>query len=246
MNDFSPSETIGRHLYKEVKSLLLAGLSRGEWMPGEVIPSEKPLSVHFGVSIGTLRKAIDELVAENILIRHQGRGTFVASHSRNQHFFNFFNVVRHDGKKSYPKVELVSFSKCKADPLTCKKLEISTKAKIFQFTNVLSLNDEACIVDVIALPELHFAGLTEQLLRNRNTTLYTFYQEAFGINVIRTEEHIRATVASAELGKWLGVEIGMPLLQIRRTVFSYNNQPIEWRLSYVNTEHYEYLARSAQ
>ena len=233
-------------LYKEVKSQLLTALSRGDWMPGEVIPSERPLSVHFGVSIGTLRKAIDELVAENILVRHQGRGTFVASHNRNHHFFHFFNVVRHDGKKSYPKVELVSFSKCKANPLACEKLEISSSAKVFQFTNVLSLNDEAAIVDIIALPEALFAGLTEQRLSNRTSTLYNLYQEAFGINIISTEEHIRAAGANAELGKWLGVEIGAPLLQVRRTVFSYNNQPVEWRLSYVNTERYEYFARAAQ
>src|SRR5579863_7965391 len=105
---------LGGTRYKEVKGAILMALSAGEWKGGECIPSEKRLAERFGVSIGTLRKAIDELCAENILIRHQGLGTFVAMHQRDRHFFRFFRIVRNDGDKTYPTVSLVNFRKTKA------------------------------------------------------------------------------------------------------------------------------------
>jgi GntR family transcriptional regulator len=79
MSELDPSAAIGTTLYKEVKRQMLHALAAGEWNPGEAIPAEKRLCERFAVSIGTLRKAIDDLVAESILIRHQGRGTFVAT-----------------------------------------------------------------------------------------------------------------------------------------------------------------------
>ncbi|MEB0134004.1 GntR family transcriptional regulator [Actimicrobium sp. CCC2.4] len=246
MQPFDPSATPGLPLYKEVKRRILAALAIGEWKPGGLIPAEKELCKLFAVSIGTLRKAIDELVSENILVRHQGRGTFVVSHSRNHHFFHFFNITRHDGHKSYPTVELVRFSKSKADALACEKLGVAAGSKVFVIVNRLSLDGNKPIIDVITLPEHLFPGLTEQQLRQRTNTLYNFYQENFGLNVIRTEEHIRAMLADDELVEWLAVPAGTPLLQIGRSAYSYENQPVEWRITYVNTGQYEYAAKPAQ
>ena len=243
MQPFDPSATPGVPLYKEVKRRILAALAAGEWKAGGLVPSEKELCKVFAVSIGTLRKAIDELVTENILIRHQGRGTFVVSHSRNHHFFHFFNITRHDGQKSYPTVELVRFSKAKADALACEKLGVAAGSKVFVIVNRLTLDGKQPIIDVITLPEHLFPGLTEQQLRNRTNTLYNFYQENFGLNVIRTEEHVRATLANDELGGWLAIPAGTPLLQIGRSAYSYENQRVEWRLTYVNTDQYEYAVR---
>jgi GntR family transcriptional regulator len=246
MTDLDPSTTLGMPLYKEVARRMLSALSAGEWQPGGVIPAEKKLGERFAVSIGTVRKAIDELVAENILIRHQGRGTFVATHNKDQHLYRFFNVLRHDGLKSYPEVELVSFSKGKADKIAAAKLSIPSGAKTFHFSNVLSLNNEPVIVDEITLPENLFRGFTEQKLRDRPNTLYNLYQREFGVNVIRIEERLRCGLASDEHARLLQLAAGAPLLEIHRVAFSFNQQAIEWRVSYVNTEKYEYYATGTQ
>ena len=111
----SPGVPLAGPLYKDVKRQLMEALTRGEWKPGEAIPSERRLAERFGISIGTVRKAIDELVAENILIRQQGRGTFVATHNRDRLLFYFFHVVPEQGPKEYPEVELLSFARAKAD-----------------------------------------------------------------------------------------------------------------------------------
>ena len=231
---------LGGPLYEQVKHAVLAALAQGEWKQGEAIPPEKQLAERFGVSIGTLRKAIDELAAENILVRHQGRGTYVAAHTRNAHFFKFFRIVRQDGHKSYPATSLLRFRRARAGALVREKLGLAAGAAVFEFSNVLSLNGEVVQIDDISLPEARFAGLTERQLRERPSTLYNLYQDAFGVNVIATDERLRACLADARQAAWLGVAEGAPLLEVRRVAYSYSRQPVEWRVSRVNTARYEY------
>lgn len=247
MLEIDPSASLGTTLYKEVKRQMLRALSAGEWKPGEVIPAEKRLCERFGVSIGTLRKAIDELVAENILVRHQGRGTFVALHNRDQQSFRFFNFVGHDGRKTYPTLELVSFTRRKVDRVAATMLSLPGAARVVAFANLLSLDGVPVIVDDIVLPEMLFPRMTEQQVRSRSNTLYHLYQASFGHNVIRTEERVRAATATAEQARLLGLDVGTALLEVRRIAYTYDNQPIEWRISHVNTARHEYFeARSRQ
>ncbi len=238
LSQLSPS---GVPLYQQVKRAVLAALSSGEWKQGEAIPPEKLLSERFGVSIGTLRKAIDELVVENILVRHQGRGTFVAIHSQNQHFFKFFRVVRQDGEKSYPTTTLQRFRHVKASAEVCEKLQLRAGAHVFEFINVLTLHGQKVIVDTISVWDVMFSGLTKQQLRDRPSTLYSFYQQMFGINVIATDERVRVSLADTEHADLLSVEQGTPLLELRRVAYSFHQTPVEWRVSKVNTQHYEYI-----
>ncbi|MGO4326382.1 GntR family transcriptional regulator [Cupriavidus sp. 2TAF22] len=231
----------GGVLYKDVKRQALQALADGEWKPGEAIPSEKKLVERFGVSIGTLRKAIDELVAENLLIRHQGRGTFVATHRRDDHFFRFFKVIHEDGHRGYPTVELESFRKARADKSVCALLGLEAGERALHFTNVLSLDERPVMIDDIVLPERLFPGLGEAMLRGRPNTLYNFYQEAFGVNVIQTEERLRSVLATEREQALLGVEPGAPLMRIHRVAFSFHRQAVEWRVSTLNTAEHEFV-----
>ena len=229
-------------LYKGVKRRLTDALTRGEWKPGAAIPAERRLSERFRISVGTVRKAIDELVAENILIRQQGRGTFVASHNRDREVFYFLHVVPQRGPKVYPDVQLQSFARAKADRAIAEALAIEPGDAVFRIRNVLRLDGSPIIVDDIALPALRFAGLSERQFRGRRSTVYNLYQEAFGISVVRTRERLRATNADAASAALLGVATTLPLLQIHRVALTYRDRPVEYRVSLVNTERHEYWA----
>lgn len=239
----SPLHPSGAPLYMQVKHAMLNGLAKGEWKQGEAIPPEKVLAERFSVSIGTLRKAIDELTTDNILVRHQGRGTFVVTHARDQHFFRFFRIIRHDGAKAYPTTELKQFRHVRASLEVRKKLLLQPGSYVFEFVNVLSLHSDKVMVDVVVVPENLFSGLTHQLLAERPSTLYSFYQESFGINVIGTAENVRVTVATTRDAELLNIPPNHPLLQVRRIAYSFNRQPVEWRISYVNTDNYEYVGQ---
>lgn len=243
MNDATiPAVPLTAPLYKEVKRQMMAGLTRGDWKPGEAIPSERRLSGQFGISIGTVRKAIDELVAENLLIRQQGRGTYVASHNRDRMLFYFFHVVPEDGPKAYPDVRLLSFGRGKADRIEAERLAIAAGDAVLRIRNLLTLADTPIIIDDITLPVARFPGLTERQFRTRTSTIYNLYQEAFGISVVKTSERLRAMLADADAATLLAVDAGAPLLQIRRVAFTYHDDPVEYRVSRVDTAHHEYWA----
>jgi len=229
-------------LYKDVKRRLTDALTRGDWKPGAAIPAERRLSERFRISVGTVRKAIDELVAENILIRQQGRGTFVASHNREREVFYFLHVVPQHGPKQYPEVQLQAFARGKADRMTAEALAIEPGDSVIRIRNVLRLDGVPVIVDDIALPALRFAGLTERQFGERRSTIYNLYQEAFGISVVKTRERVRATPAADASAALLAVTPATPLLQIRRVALTYRDAPVEHRVSLVNTERHEYWA----
>ncbi|MFM0221333.1 GntR family transcriptional regulator [Paraburkholderia dipogonis] len=235
---------IGGKRYKEAKHALLAALAAQEWKGGEAIPSERRLAERFGISIGTVRKAIDELVAENILVRHQGLGTFVAHHQRDRHFFRFFRVVGVGGDKRYPTVELLSFEQAKASASVARLLGIEANATVYQFSNSLALEGEVVMIDRIIVAEPRFRGLTEDALRERPSTLYNFYQDVFHVYVTGIEERLRATIADHTLAALLDVSAGAPLLEIQRVAYSYQQVPVEVRISSVNTAKHEYLGAS--
>jgi GntR family transcriptional regulator len=237
-----PSVPLATPLYKEVKRQMMAGLMQGEWKPGEAIPSERRLSERYGISIGTVRKAIDELVAENILIRQQGRGTYVASHNRDRMLFYFFHIVPDAGAKAYPDVRLLSFGRGKADRTEAERLRIAPADSVLRIRNLLTLGGAPIILDDITLPVTRFPGLTEKQFRARTSTIYNLYQEAFGISVVKTNERLRAALADEEAAAVLALSPGAPLLQIRRVALTYNDDPVEYRVSRVNTAHHEYWA----
>ena len=238
----TPAVPLATPLYKEVKRQMMNGLTRGDWKPGEAIPSERKLSETYGISIGTVRKAIDELCAENILIRQQGRGTYVASHNRERMLFYFFHVVPDAGPKAYPDVKLVSFARGRADRAEAEHLAVSPGDAVVRIRNVLSLGGAPIIVDDIALPAARYPGLTERQFRTRPSTIYSLYQDAFGISVVKTSERLRAILADADAAGFLALEAGAPLLQIRRVAYTYRDDPVEYRVSRVNTAHHEYWA----
>ncbi len=236
----SPGVPLAIPLYKELKRQMMEALTAGEWKPAEAIPAERRLSERFGVSIGTVRKAIDELVAENILIRQQGRGTYVASHNRDRLLFYFFHVVPESGAKEYPEVRLAAFAKGKADRVEGTALGIAAGDAVFRIRNLLSLGGKPIIVDDLTLAATRFPGLTERQFRDRPSTIYNLFQQAFGISVVKTRERLRATLADAASAQLLGVARGAPLLQIQRIACSYSDDPVELRVSLVNTAHHEY------
>lgn len=236
---------LGTPLYQEVKRMLMESMRDGEWKPGAMIPSERRLSERYGVSIGTIRKAVDELAAENILIRHQGRGTFVAAHGHDRYVFGFFHIVRQDGHKEYPKVEFVSLAAIKASAEIAGRLGLRPGTRVWHLVNRLSLSGKPVIIDDIYLPERLFPTLSEALLQQRQGTLYQLFQDHFGVAVLRTEERLRASAADALASEQLGIAHGSPLLKVIRVALTFRDQPVELRYSYVNTTAHEYFDDSS-
>lgn len=232
----------GQPLYKEVKLRLTRSLIQAEWRPGHAIPSEARLASRFGVSLGTVRKAIDELVAEKILIRQQGRGTFVATHTPDRTLFHFFHIVGKDGRREAPATTLLSFTTGRASADEAQALALARNERVYRIRNLLRLSDRPVVVDDIVLPARSFPDLDHASFAGREGTIYGLYQARYGINVVRIAERLDATLAQAPFAALLEVDVGAPLLRIGRVAYTYNDAPVELRRSLVNTAEHQYLS----
>ncbi len=234
-------EAAGMPLFRAVRRSLLQAIETAAVAPGQALPSEGELAATFGVSVGTVRRAVDDLVAEHILVRRQGRGTFVATHNSDRFLFQFFHVERCDGLREAPLVELVSFERTRLDEESAAALAMRVGEPALQVENRLRLQGRPVVHDRLVIPAALFRGLTEKRWRERPSTIYHLYQSEFGITVTRAHERLRAVGADRAAARVLGVAVGQPVLQVRRVALGLGGKPVEWRVSTVVTAQHDYV-----
>lgn len=227
-------------LYQQIKGLLLQSLDRGEWKPGEVIPSEFELAARFNVSQGTVRKAIDELAADNLLIRRQGKGTFVATHNEAKVRFRFLRLTPDDGQPSASSSQLIDCRRVKAPADVARLLDLAASESAVNVRRMLSFDGEPTILDDIWLPGAVFKGLTTESLTRYRGPLYAFFESEYGVSMVRAEEKIKAVAATAAQAELLQVAPESPLLQVERVSFTYGDRPMELRRGLYVTNRFHY------
>lgn len=229
--------------YQEVKQKITEDLVRGRYPMGQALPAEKDLAKELDVSIGTLRKAVDELVAEGIVVRRQGRGTYVVEHDLKRLLYYFFHVVKHDAdKKTNPRVDLVSLTSATATKEEASKLQIKEGAPVWRLVNCLYLENQCVMIDQISLDKKRFKNLTRTEFINREGSIYQLYQMKYGQTVIKSSERLRAGTAGKQHAEWLGLKPDSPVLIIRRVASGIQDEPLEWRVSTLNTNQHEYFS----
>ncbi len=235
-------------LYQQIKALILTSLRAGEWKPGEVIPSETELAARYRVSQGTVRKAIDELAAENLLLRRQGKGTFVATHSEAQVQFRFLKLVPDSGARGSEgpaQRNIIDCKRMRASADIARALALHSGDAVLQVRRVLSFGAVPVILEDIWLPASPFKGLTSERLANYQGPMYALFETEFNVRMVRAEEKIRAIPASELHMQLLKVELKTPLLSVERTAFTYQDEPMELRQGYYRTDtHYYHNAIS--
>ena len=228
-------------LYRQIKALIIQALEAGEWRPGQVIPSEQELAARFGVSQGTVRKAIDEMAAENLLVRKQGKGTYVASHNDPRALFRFLRLVPLDGDLSHPASVPLDCWRAKAGQEASRMLAIELGAPIIIVRRLLQFALKPVVIDEIYLSGETFQGLTAEVLQSWNGSLYSLFETRFGLRMIRAQEKIRAVAADRNASEALKVPEGTPLLSVERVTYTYGDKPVEWRRGLYSTAEHFYL-----
>ena len=230
-------------LYQQIKVLILQSLQGGEWKPGDVIPSEMDLAARFRVSQGTVRKAIDELAAENLVVRRQGKGTFVATHAEQQVQYRFLRLLPDTGDASSEGPRQRHFIECKrlrAPADIARALGLRSGDAVLHVRRVLSFQQVPTILEDLWLPAAPFKGLTAERLGSYRGPMYALFETEFGVRMVRAEEKIRALAASEPACELLKVKAGEPLLSVERTAFTYNDLPMELRRGLYRTDAHHY------
>jgi GntR family transcriptional regulator len=229
-------------LYQQIKVLILQSLQSGEWKPSAAIPSEIELAGRFKVSQGTVRKAIDELAAENLLVRRQGKGTFVATHAEQHVQYRFLRLFPDSGdtnSEGPAQRQIIDCKRTRATADIAKSLSIRQGDAVLQVRRVLSFASIPTILEDLWLPGTPFKGLTADRLRDYDGPMYALFETEFGVRMVRAEEKIRAILPDADQCALLHTTAQTPLLSVERIAYTYNDIPMEMRRGlYLTDTHY--------
>ena len=227
-------------LYKQIKRLLLESLRRGEWKPATAIPSELELASRFQVSQGTVRKAIDELAAENLLVRRQGKGTYVATHHEPRSQYRFLRLLADDGAVPVAHSRFVDCRRVRAPVEIAARLGLKAGAGVVFLRRLLRFASAPVVLDEIWLPARMFRGLSYERLAAYTGPLYGLFESEFGVPMIRADERLRAVAADERSAELLQVQAGSPLLLVERVSYTYGDRPVEVRRGLCVTRGYYY------
>jgi GntR family transcriptional regulator len=227
-------------LYMQIRDLLVARVGKGEWLPGSIIPSEINLARELGVSQGTVRKAITELVESNVLTRRQGRGTFVSTHDTHRALFHFFHITDSKGHKVLPDSNVLNCRRKPASRIESSKLRLDAGTSIIRIERMRRISDIPTMLETITLPADLFGDLVEGGGYELPNTLYELYEKRYGITIHSADEQLRAVAASRHDAKILNLEVGTPLLEIERVALTLDKTPVELRISRCSTRNHHY------
>ncbi|MFO1245772.1 MAG: GntR family transcriptional regulator [Ramlibacter sp.] len=230
-------------LYQQIKGLILQSLQTGEWKPGEAIPSEMDLAARFRVSQGTVRKAIDELAAENLVVRRQGKGTFVATHAEQHVQYRFLKLMPDSGDRDSEgpaQRQVLECRRVRASAEVARALALRPGDPVVQARRVLAFGGVPTILEDLWLPGVPFKGLTTDQLAGYQGPTYAMFELEYGVRMVRAEEKIRAVVPDAPQMALLNVPAGTPLLSVERVAFTYNDVPMELRRGLYRTDTHHY------
>lgn len=227
-------------LYQQIKALITQSLQSGEWKPGEMIPSEVELANRYKVSQGTVRKAIDELAADNLVMRRQGKGTFVSTHHEARAHIRFLRLRPDEGQPHYPESRFLEVKRLRAPADVARLLDMKSGDATVYIKRLQSFDGIPTIVEELWLPGLLFKGLTAERLSEYKGPMYGLFESEFGTRMIRADEKVRAVLAGAEDAALLHVDAGTPLLSAERVSFTYGDKPVELRRGLYLTARHHY------
>ncbi len=226
-------------LYQQIKALIMQSLQTGEWKPGELIPSEVELAYRYKVSQGTVRKAIDELSADNLVVRRQGKGTFVATHHEARVQFRFLRLMPDAGEAHQPENHILEVKRLRGPAEVARVLDIKAGDSVVFIRRLQYFDAVPTILEEIWLPGAIFKGLTAERLAEYKGPMYGLFETEFGTQMIRASEKLKAVSADELAVELLKVQAGAPLLSVERVAYTYGDRPVELRRAlYVTTDHH--------
>ncbi len=226
-------------LYHQLYQTLLAKIENGEWKPGQLIPTEKGLGEAYKISRTTIRQALQQLVLEGYLTRHQGQGTFVMQPKMRhgpQRPYGISGYLRAHGLQ--PGWKLLSIARVKPPGKVTTALGLSDKDQVLCVRR-LRLAD----AEVIGLHTTFIRfPLAEQIkpeaMSQGDSSLA--YLESLGVSLSESHRIIEAVAARKDEAKLLKVKEGAPLLMIQRTTIGADGTPVEFLHAVYRGDRFQY------
>ncbi|ACC74273.1 GntR family transcriptional regulator [Paraburkholderia phymatum] len=217
--------------YQRLRDEMVDLIAARHWKPGEAIPTEQALARSYDVAVGTVRKAVDLLVAEGLLERFQGRGTFVRRASFDSSLFRFFRFQTRQGERRIPESRILRREVVDAPSAVAATLQISSSARVIQMSRLRLIDDVPMLAEEIWLPYVRFAAFAQMDLSEVGDLLYPVYEARCNQVVASAVETLTVEAIDSTHARLLRIEPGTPAVVIERLAFGYDRQPLEWRRS---------------
>lgn len=227
-------------LYQRLRDELAQRINRQDWRPGELIPSESELASAHGIAVGTVRKAIDLLVADGVLERQQGRGTFVRRARFNSSLFRFFRFQSERGERRVPQSRILRRETMPAPTAVASALGLEAGSEVIFLSRLRLVDGEPLLAEEIWIERRRFAALIDLDTESFGDLLYPLYEDLCGVVVTSAEETLTVEIADPLKSRLLAREPGAPLVVIERIAFDLERRPVEWRRSRGPADRFRY------
>jgi GntR family transcriptional regulator len=234
-------DTSAKPLYLQVKEHLVHRVLTGEWRPGHLLPSETRLANEYGLSQGTVRKAIEEMASEGLVTRRAGKGTFVTSHNGDNLPFRFHWLFCDTGEKvANDQVTLLESKSVTADVRASTALDLAQDSTGTRLLRLRYLQDQPILLETIFLPSSLCPEAYITLRETNLGSIYLLLERQYNLLVIRVTEKVRAWFSTSAEARHLEIGNTTPVLEVERTAYSLGGEPVEWRTIVGVTESIHY------
>ncbi|BAI75008.1 transcriptional regulator (plasmid) [Azospirillum sp. B510] len=226
--------------YLQLRDALAARVAHGEWGPDSALPSENQLTAETGLSVGTVRKAIQTLVDEGLLERRQGSGTYLRKRAFNASLFRFFAVQSADGAATIPPSRIIARAMAAAPPAVAV---ILGTADCIRLDRLRGQSGALLLSEEIWLPRARFEGIDGLDDSQFGPLLYPLYFERFGVFIASAVDDVSFAPASPDIAARLGLAAGAPTAVIERTAYTVDGGAVEWRIAQGPADRFRYRSR---
>ncbi len=224
-------------LYYQLRTLLLDRIENGDLRPGDLVPTERELIDCYGVSRITVRQAVNSLMADGLLYRQRGRGTFVRRNRIEQQLATLTDFYEEMADRGLtPSTRILSAEMIEPDGAVVAKLRLGGGEKALRLVRVQMGNDEPMALDISHFP----SDLGERLLKEKPVRAIYAFLEGIGVELDWADQAIESTLADEFTARQLGIKRGMPVLLVERTVYSADGRPVEYTRAFYRADRYAY------
>lgn len=226
-------------LYDQLVDLLKEKIET-ELEANDMLPSERELSEHYGLSRTTVRLALQELEKMGYIYRQHGKGTFVSDLSKNMTnlsgTYSFTEQMRSLGKS--PETKILSFGKIEATKYLASQLNLTLGEPIFELVRLRLADDQPMMLERSFLPMKKFMDLSRSLLESK--PLYDLFEEDYQEKIRVADEEFFASIATKRDAEYLKIGEGTPVLHLVRKTYNIENEIIEFTLSVARADQFRY------
>ena len=226
--------------YQQICDDLARRIAASEWQPEQAIATEAELTAEYSVSPGTVRKAIDQLVASGVLTRSQGRGTYVRRPRFDSSLFRFFRFAGRNGEQVRPTARVTHRAVQVPAAAVRATLQLDAKAPALQLRRLRLVEQTPVLAEEIWLPLPRFEAIAQLPLTQFEDLLYPFYERCCRQVVASATEILRVDQADAATAEVLSLPPSSPVIRVQRTAFDFAGVPMEWRSTVGAAAGFEY------